>query len=48
MHEDLAWAYDFPTREMLPIAGLVSFFNERLDVILDGELQERPKTPFFD
>ena len=48
VHEDLAWSYDFPTREMLPIAGLVSFFNERLDVILDGRLLERPKTPFFD
>jgi uncharacterized protein (DUF427 family) len=48
VHEDLAWSYDFPTREMLPIAGMVSFFNERLDVILDGRLLERPKTPFFD
>ena len=48
VHEDLAWSYDFPTREMLPIAGMVAFFNERLDVILDGRLLERPKTPFFD
>jgi uncharacterized protein (DUF427 family) len=48
VHDDLAWSYDYPTREMLAIAGLVSFFNERLDVILDGDLLERPKTPFFD
>lgn len=48
VHEDLAWTYAFPTREMLPIAGLIAFFNERVDVILDGELLERPKTPFFD
>ena len=48
IHDDLAWSYDFPTREMLAITGLVAFFDERVDVILDGELQERPKTPFFD
>ena len=47
IHEDLAWAYDFPTRELLPIAGLVAFYNERVDVYLDGVLLERPKTHFF-
>jgi len=46
LHPDLAWAYDFPTRQLLPIAGLVAFYNEKLDVILDGELLERPKTHF--
>jgi len=45
-HPDLAWSYDFPTREMLPIAGLVAFFDEQVDVFVDGALQERPKTPF--
>jgi len=47
-HADLAWTYDFPTRQLLPIAGLVSFYNERVDVFVDGALQERPKTHFFD
>lgn len=41
---DVAWGYDFPTRELLPIAGLVSFYNEKLDIFLDGELLERPET----
>jgi len=47
VHADLAWAYDFPTRQLLPIAGLVAFYNERVDIILDGELLERPITHFF-
>jgi uncharacterized protein (DUF427 family) len=46
LHLDLAWAYDFPTRQLLPIAGLVAFYNEKLDVILDGERLDRPKTHF--
>ena len=43
---DLAWTYDFPTRQLLPVAGLVAFFNERVDVTLDGVPQPRPVTPF--
>ena len=47
LHADLAWSYDFPTRELLPIAGLVAFYDEQVDVYLDGELQARPETHFF-
>jgi uncharacterized protein (DUF427 family) len=46
-HKDLAWTYDFPTRQLLPIAGLVAFYNERIDVDVDGVRLERPRTPFF-
>lgn len=46
LEENLAWTYEEPRREVAPIAGMVSFFNERLDVELDGELQERPLTPW--
>jgi uncharacterized protein (DUF427 family) len=46
LHEDLAWSYDFPTRQLLPIAGLVAFYDELVDVFLDGLLQERPVTKF--
>ena len=35
-HRDIAWAYDFPTRQLLPIAGLVAFYNEKVDIFLDG------------
>ncbi|MFI5100126.1 MAG: DUF427 domain-containing protein [Actinomycetes bacterium] len=47
VHPDIAWSYDFPTREMSAIAGLVAFYNERVDTFLDGELLERPATHFF-
>jgi uncharacterized protein (DUF427 family) len=47
VHRDLAWAYDFPTRQLLPIAGLVAFYNEQVDITLDGRRLERPKTHFF-
>ena len=46
LHADLAWSYDFPTRQLLPIAGLVAFYDEKVDVFVDGELQERPVTKF--
>jgi len=47
VHPDLAWAYDFPTRQLLPIAGLVAFYNEKVDTYVDGELIPRPVTHFF-
>jgi uncharacterized protein (DUF427 family) len=46
LHPDLAWSYDFPTRDLLPIAGLVAFYNEQVDIRLDGRLLERPVTHF--
>lgn len=46
VHKDLAWSYDFPTRQLLPIAGLVAFYNEKVDTFLDGELLTRPETHF--
>jgi uncharacterized protein (DUF427 family) len=47
VRKDLAWAYDFPTRQLLPIAGLVAFYNEQVDTFVGGELRERPQTHFF-
>jgi len=47
VHPDLAWAYDFPTRQLLPIAGLIAFYNEKVDVNIDGRPLERPVTHFF-
>ena len=43
---DLAWAYDFPTRQLQPIAGLVAFYNEKVDIEIDGETLARPDTHF--
>ena len=47
VHRDLAWTYDFPTRQLLPIAGLIAFYNEQVDTFLDGVAQPRPRTHFF-
>jgi len=47
VHKDLAWSYDFPTRQLLPIAGLIAFYNEQVDIVLDGQRLERPRTHFF-
>jgi uncharacterized protein (DUF427 family) len=47
LHPDLAWAYDFPTHQLLPIAGLISFYNEQVDVVVDDQRLARPTTHFF-
>ncbi|QGI87422.1 hypothetical protein CEK25_002378 [Fusarium fujikuroi] len=44
--ENLVWYYNHPTLESAAIARLVCFYNEKVDIILDGELQERPRTKF--
>jgi uncharacterized protein (DUF427 family) len=46
VHPDLAWSYDAPFRESAPIAGLVAFYDEKVDLFVDGERQARPKTVF--
>jgi len=45
-HRDVAWMYRFPLPESQKIAGLACFYNERVDIYLDGERQERPRTHF--
>jgi uncharacterized protein (DUF427 family) len=46
LHEDLAWSYPDPVPEIPRIRDLVCFFDERVDVVLDGVAQERPVTPW--
>lgn len=45
-HPDLAWTYAFPTRALSPIAGLVAFYNEKVDITLDGVALSRPQTHY--
>jgi uncharacterized protein (DUF427 family) len=45
-HPDIAWTYAFPTRQLLPIAGLVAFYNEQVDITIDGTPLPRPITKF--
>jgi uncharacterized protein (DUF427 family) len=43
---DLAWTYLQPLREAEPVANRIAFFNERVDITVDGRLLERPVTPW--
>ncbi|HEX3716261.1 MAG TPA: DUF427 domain-containing protein [Trebonia sp.] len=45
-HPDIVWAYRIPLPESQKIAGLACFYNEKVDIYLDGELQDRPRTHF--
>jgi uncharacterized protein (DUF427 family) len=44
--DDVAWVYATPLPESTKIENLVCFYNERVDLHVDGELQDRPKTPW--
>jgi uncharacterized protein (DUF427 family) len=46
VHTNLAWSYDSPVRESAPIADLVAFYDEKVDLFVEGRPQPRPKTPF--
>ena len=43
---DLAWTYREPLTDAPRVGGLVAFFNERVDVVVDGQRSERPVTPW--
>lgn len=43
---DLAWCYAEPQREAAEVRDRVAFFNERVDLIVDGQRLERPITPW--
>lgn len=44
LHEDLAWSYRAPIPELPRVEDAIAFHNEHVDLFVDGELQERPKT----
>jgi uncharacterized protein (DUF427 family) len=46
VHDDLVWMYRLPTPESQRVQGLMAFYDERVDLYVDGELQERPDSPF--
>jgi uncharacterized protein (DUF427 family) len=43
-HDDLVWFYPETLHDAEDVRGMLSFFNERVDLELDGEPQERPRT----
>jgi uncharacterized protein (DUF427 family) len=43
---DIAWTYQQPLHDAAQVRGLTAFFDERVDVIVNGERHERPITPW--
>jgi uncharacterized protein (DUF427 family) len=44
VHEDIAWSYPEPLTDAIRVQGLIAFFNERVDLSVDGERLDRPQT----
>jgi uncharacterized protein (DUF427 family) len=44
--DDVVWYYEDPLPEVAKIKDLLCFFNERVDLELDGEAWERPDSPW--
>lgn len=42
----LAWWYKTPKAEVLDIKGHVAFYDEKVDVRVNGVVKQRPVTPF--
>jgi len=42
--ENIAWSYPTPLVESANIAGYLSFYDEKVDIVVDGRPQQRPKT----
>ena len=45
---DIAWTYPDPLREAEPIRGHICFFDEHVDVTVNGRRKSRPITPWSD
>jgi uncharacterized protein (DUF427 family) len=43
-YDDFVWIYRTPLPESQKIAGLAAFYNEKVDLYIDGELQGGPRT----
>ena len=46
VHADAVWTYRAPLPESQKVIGLACFYNERVDIYVDGVLEERPRTHF--
>ena len=44
VHPDVVWIYRTPLPESQKIAGLAAFYDEKVDVFIDGMQQRRPRT----
>ncbi len=46
LFENIVWGYAKPNPECFKIKNLLCFFNEKVDIYVDGELEMRPDSPF--
>jgi uncharacterized protein (DUF427 family) len=46
LHKDIAWSYAYPSSQVLQIAGMVAFYDEKVDTFIDGVPTGRPRTKF--
>jgi uncharacterized protein (DUF427 family) len=46
VHDDIVWSYESPIPDAEAITGLMAFYNERVDLVVDGKTLERPETPY--
>ena len=44
VYKDIVWGYPAPISEAPKIKDRVCFFNEKVDIYIDGDLQPRPQT----
>ena len=44
--QDVAWGYGTPLLAASKVTGLICFYNEKVDITVDGVAQERPKNGF--
>ena len=44
LRPDLVWSYPSPIPEAPKIENLLAFYNEKVDITVDGALQARPVT----
>jgi uncharacterized protein (DUF427 family) len=40
----IAWSYELPLNDAIPVRSMIAFYNERADIEVDGEREERPRT----
>ncbi len=44
--DDIAWSYPEPLREAAEVKDRIAFFNERVDLVVNGTRLDRPVTPW--
>jgi uncharacterized protein (DUF427 family) len=40
----IAWSYESPLNDAIPVRSMIAFYNERVDIEIDGEREEQPRT----